>query len=69
MIVGVTVLVHDPGSMPKRRTPPAPILMRSVSIKNEPATLHFGVTQLQTPMAGHLALVDRQIHVFCGISI
>ena len=69
MIVRVAVLIHDSGPMPKRRTPSAPILMCSVSIEDEPATFHLRVAQLQTPTARHLALVERQIHVFCGISI
>jgi len=43
MIVRMTVLVHHTAPMPIRRTPPAPVLMSSVSIEDKPATLHLGV--------------------------
>ena len=69
MIVGMAVLIHHPRSMPERGTPAAPVFVRPVGIKNEPAALHFRVAQLRAAEARHLALVQGQVHVLRRISV
>ena len=43
MIVGVAVLVHHSAPVPVRRTPPAPVFMRSELVEDKPAALHLRV--------------------------
>ena len=69
MVIGVAVDVHDTGSVPERRTPAAPVLMRSVGVKDEPAALHLRIAQFAAAAAGHLALVEWQVHMFRRIAV
>src|SRR5262249_8040294 len=55
--------------MPERGPPTAPILMRSIGIKDEPAALHLGVAQGGAAPAGHLVRRNRQVHVLGRIAV
>ena len=61
--------VHDPGTVPEGRAPPAPVLVCPEGVEHEPAALHFGVAQRPTAQAGHLRGVQRQVHVLGGIAV
>ena len=65
----MTPLVHYPRTVPKRRTPAAPVLMSPNGVKYEPAAFHLRVAQLLAAEARHLTLIQRQIHVLRGVSV
>ena len=65
----MTMGVHHATAMPEGGAPATPVLMGFVMIEDEPASLHLGVAVLFASTAGHLALVERKIHVFGGIAV
>jgi hypothetical protein len=69
MVVVVTLFVHDPASVPKGRTPPAPIFMGPVTVEDKPAPLHLRITVLTAAAACHLVFIQGQVHVLGGIAV
>ena len=69
MVVVVTLRIHHPAPMPEGCSPPAPIRMGIVRVKNEPAAFHFRIAQLSTSPACHLAFVERQVHMLGSVSM
>lgn len=65
----VALGVHDPASVPERRTPAAPVRVGVVLIENEPAPLHLRITQFLAPPARHFPLVEREVHVLGRIPV
>ena len=43
--------------------------MRVIAVENEPTPFHLRVAQFYTSAAGHLALVERQVHVFRRVAV
>src|SRR5665213_2647758 len=69
MIVGMAVFIHHAAPVPIRSAPPAPVLVGSVSVEDEPATFHLRIAQLAASAACHLAFIEGQIHVFSCIAV
>jgi hypothetical protein len=69
MVIRVAVFIHYTRAMPEGGTPSAPIFVSSVGIEDEPASFHLRVSELPASQTRHLAFIERQIHVFGGISV
>ena len=69
VVVRVALRVPDPGPVPERSAPPAPVLVRPEVVEGEPAPLHLGHAQLPAAAARHLALVERQVHVLRRVAV
>jgi hypothetical protein len=67
MVVVVTLFVHDLASVPKGRTPPAPIFMGPVTIEDKSAALHLSIPILAAVAACHLIFIEGQVHVLGSI--
>ena len=65
----MTMGVHNATSMPVGSAPATPVIMGFIVIEDEPASLHLGVAVLFASKAGHLALVEWEIHMFGGIAV
>src|ERR1017187_887148 len=69
VVIGMARRIHDPGAVPIRCAPPAPILVRPIGVENEPAALHFRIAQLLATETRHLVFVQWQIHMLRGIAV
>ena len=69
MIVFMTVRIHDPASVPKGRSPAAPIRVGIDRVENEPAAFHLRISQLQAAPARHLAFIKRKVHMLRSVSM
>ena len=65
----MTVLIHYPSAMPKRRSPAAPIIVSAIGVKYEPTAFHFRVAQRLAAQTRHFTFIQRQIHVLGSIAV
>ena len=69
VVVLVALRIHHPAPVPERRAPAAPVLVRTVAVEDEPAPFHFRDAQRPAAAAGHLALVQGEVHVLGGVAV
>src|SRR3569833_17619 len=69
VIVGVAAGIQYPASMPEGCPPAAPVFVGPVGIEDEPATLHFGVTERNASSARHLGRIQWQVHVLGRVPV
>ena len=65
----MTPFVHYTGTMPKRRPPPAPVVVSPNGVEYEPAAFHLRVAELLAAETRHLTQIERQVHVFRGVAV
>ena len=68
MIVAMAVLIHHTAAVPEGRPPTAPVRMGVIGVENKPTAFHLRITQLLTAPTGHLAFVQRQVHMLGRIA-
>ena len=69
MVVVMAVGGQDPGAMPKRGAPAAPVGMGADLVPDKPAALHFGDTQTAAATAGHLIGRQGKVHMLGRVAI
>ena len=69
VIIRMAAGIHDAAAVPVWRAPAAPVFVRTVFVKDEPASLHLGDAQCFAAAACHLIRAERQVHMLSRIAV